>query len=74
MILSETAEFLLGALYGLQTRLCPDCAGKMKGCELHEMVKATKELILHGAVLVDSALCSACQRVGMVARLRQPRW
>ena len=72
-MLSETAEFLLGALYGLRDGLCPACAANMKGCTREEMVKATKELILHGAALAESAACSACQHVGAVARLRQPR-
>ena len=74
MLLSREAEFLLGSLYGLRVEgLCLACAAKMMGSTREEMVKATKELILHGSVLAGHAICSACRHVGPVARLRQPR-
>ena len=51
-MLSEAAEFLLGALHGLRGEgLCPACAAKMLVCTRETMVKATKELIAAGSVL-----------------------
>jgi len=71
---SAAAEFLLGSLSGLREGLCPDCAARMMDCTRDDMVKATKELILDGSVLAESAACSACTRVAVVARLRLPRF
>ena len=73
-MLSEAAEFLLGALYDLQEGLCPACAANMMGCTREDMVKATKELIVDLKVFAGMAFCSSCQRVTPVARLRQPRF
>jgi len=73
-MLSAAAEFLFGSLHGLRGGLCPDCAAQLMDCTRHEMVKAIKELILDGSVLAESAACSGCTRVGVVARLRQPRF
>ena len=74
VVLSETAEFLLGSLYGAHQQVCPTCAAKMMGCTREEMVKAIKELILNGLVLAENGICSACQDAGPVARLRQSRF
>jgi hypothetical protein len=74
VVLSETAEFLLGSLYGAHQQVCPTCVAKMMGCTREEMVKAIKELILNGLVLAENGICSACQDAGPVARLRQPRF
>ena len=73
-MLSEAAEFLLGALYDLQEGLCPTCAADMMGCTRDDMVKATKELIVDLKALAAVALCCSCQRVTPVARLRRPRF
>jgi len=71
-MLSQAAEFLHGALYGLHTGLCPTCAAKMMSSTHEEMVMATKELILNGLVLAEDGLCDSCHDLTSVARLRPP--
>ena len=69
-MLSATAEFLLGSLQASRGGLCPICAAKLMGCTREDMVKATKELILHGAALAYHAECSSCREMGVAAFLR----
>jgi hypothetical protein len=73
VMLSAAGEFLRGALSGLNAGLCPACAANMMGCMREDMVKATKELISHGLALAELAVCDACQKPTLVARLRSPR-
>ena len=73
-MLSEMAEFLQGALREIHHGgVCPTCAATLMGSTREDMVKATKELILHGVALAQVDWCTVCNQTRLVAYLRRTR-
>jgi hypothetical protein len=72
-MMSEGAEKLRDALQREPRRLlCLPCVGTETGLNVYEARKAVRELILRGGALASPQVCSSCQRVDLVVKLRVP--
>ena len=72
-MISEGAEQLRDALQREPARtLCLPCVGAITGLNIYEARKAVRELILRGGALASPQVCSSCQRVELIVRLRVP--
>ena len=72
-MMSESAEKLRDALQREPGRLlCLPCVGTETGLNVSEARKAVRELILRGGALASPQVCSFCQRVELIVRLRVP--
>ena len=72
-MMSEGAEKLRAVLQREPGRLlCLPCVGTETGLNVYEARKAVRELILRGGVLASPQVCSSCQRVELIVKLRVP--
>ena len=69
-MLSEAAEFLVGALAHLHQGICVECGVWLLERSREESLKATKELIATGYALAVVGVCALCNNQKLTTLLR----
>ena len=71
-MLSEAADFLVGALTHLHQGICVECGASLLERSREESLRATKELITNGYALGVFGVCALCDEKKLTTLLRHP--